>query len=126
MLELRRENEPVHGSWREGGVLSKPGMSAKAKVSGSVVAGFPSPAEQYLEPPLDLNELLVKLRSERIITARHLRDAPDATIRALGGSDAPADGDGTARHFLLRGTGLRRGPRHRGVPCSVSIRRGVD
>jgi DNA polymerase V len=35
-------------------------MSAKAKISGSVVAGFPSPAEQYLEPPLDLNELLVK------------------------------------------------------------------
>ena len=35
-------------------------MSAKAKVAGSVVAGFPSPAEQYLEPPLDLNELLVK------------------------------------------------------------------
>ena len=29
-------------------------MNAKAKVSGSVVAGFPSPAEQYLEPPLDL------------------------------------------------------------------------
>lgn len=50
-------------------------MSAKAKVSGSVVAGFPSPTEQYLEPLglrlpskadafsadiLDLNELLVK------------------------------------------------------------------
>lgn len=35
-------------------------MSHKAKVSGSVVAGFPSPAEQYHEPPLDLNELLVK------------------------------------------------------------------
>ena len=35
-------------------------MGAKAKVSGSVVAGFPSPAEQYLEPPLDLNELLVR------------------------------------------------------------------
>ena len=35
-------------------------MSAKAKVSGLVVAGFPSPAEQYLEPPLDLNELLVR------------------------------------------------------------------
>ncbi len=32
----------------------------KAKVSGSVVAGFPSPAEQYQEAPLDLNELLVK------------------------------------------------------------------
>ena len=35
-------------------------MSAKARVAGSVVAGFPSPAEQYLEPPLNLNELLVK------------------------------------------------------------------
>ena len=35
-------------------------MSDRAKVSGSVVAGFPSPAEQYQETPLDLNELLVK------------------------------------------------------------------
>ena len=35
-------------------------MSSKSQVAGSVVAGFPSPAEQYLEPPLDLNELLVK------------------------------------------------------------------
>ena len=35
-------------------------MSKKAQVAGSVVAGFPSPAEQYLEPPLDLHELLVK------------------------------------------------------------------
>lgn len=35
-------------------------MANKAKISGSVAAGFPSPAEQYLEPPLDLNELLVK------------------------------------------------------------------
>jgi len=35
-------------------------MVTKAQVAGSVVAGFPSPAEQYLEPPLDLNELLVK------------------------------------------------------------------
>lgn len=35
-------------------------MSKSAKVSSSVVAGFPSPAEQYQETPLDLNELLVK------------------------------------------------------------------
>lgn len=35
-------------------------MDRKAQVAGSVKAGFPSPAEQYLEPPLDLNELLVK------------------------------------------------------------------
>ncbi len=35
-------------------------MAAKAKMSGSVMAGFPSPAEQYQEQPLDLNELLVR------------------------------------------------------------------
>ena len=58
-------------------------MAAKSQIAGSVgmhrseaegtrerseapegaarrCAGFPSPAEQYLEPPLDLNELLVK------------------------------------------------------------------
>ena len=35
-------------------------MAEKAKVSGSVVAGFPSPAEQYQEQALDLNELLVR------------------------------------------------------------------
>lgn len=35
-------------------------MSVKPKISGSVVAWFPSPAEQYLEPPLDFNEFLIK------------------------------------------------------------------
>lgn len=35
-------------------------MAKKSQIVGSVVAGFPSPAEQYAEPPLDLNELLVK------------------------------------------------------------------
>ena len=40
-------------------------MGKKAQVAGSVVAGFPSPAEQYLEPPLDLNELLVKRWTKR-------------------------------------------------------------
>ena len=35
-------------------------MGGKARVAGSVAAGFPSPAEQYLEPPLDLNARLVK------------------------------------------------------------------
>lgn len=35
-------------------------MSAKTSVVGSVVAGFPSPAEQYLEPPLDLNAFLIQ------------------------------------------------------------------
>ena len=35
-------------------------MPKKASIAGAIVAGFPSPAEQYLGAPLDLNELLVK------------------------------------------------------------------
>ena len=59
-------------------------MAERAKVSGSVVAGFPSPAEQYLEPPLDLNELLVR------------RPAATYFVRVEGGSMVGAgirDGD---------------------------------
>ena len=55
-------------------------MSAKAKVSGSVVAGFPSPAEQYQELPLDLNELLVK------------RPAATYFVRVNGNSMVGAEG----------------------------------
>ena len=76
-------------------------MSKKAQVAGSVVAGFPSPAEQYLEPPLDLNELPVKLRAERIHTAKDLRDAPDDVIRSVGGV-----------------TLLRTATKLRGIPCN--------
>ena len=41
-----------------------------------------------------------KLRAERIITAQHLRDAPDDTIRAVGGV-----------------TLLRTAMELRGIPC---------
>ena len=44
--------------------------------------------------------LPLKLRAERILTAQHLRDAPDATIRAVGGV-----------------TLLRTAKELRGVPC---------
>ena len=73
-------------------------MSHKAKVSGSVVAGFPSPAEQYLEPPLDLNELLVK----RPAATYFMRVEGDSMSGAgISGGDLlvvdrslrPADGD---------------------------------
>ncbi len=59
-------------------------MAAKAKFSGSVVAGFPSPAEQYMESPLDLNELLVK----RPAASFFLRVSGDSMIGA-----AIQDGD---------------------------------
>ena len=73
-------------------------MSAKAKVSGSVVAGFPSPAEQYLEPPLDLNELLVR-RPAATYFVRVEGDSmvgagiSDGDLLVVDRSLRPADGD---------------------------------
>jgi len=73
-------------------------VSSKAKVSGSVVAGFPSPAEQYLEPPLDLNELLVK-RPAATYFVRVEGDSmvgagiSDGDLLVVDRSLRPADGD---------------------------------
>ena len=73
-------------------------MEKLAQVAGSVVAGFPSPAEQYLEPPLDLNELLVK----RPAATYFVRVEGDSMIGAgihdkdllvVDRSLTPADGD---------------------------------
>ena len=73
-------------------------MAPKAQVAGSVVAGFPSPAEQYLEPPLDLNELLVKrpaatffvrVQGESMVGA----GIHDGDLLVVDRSLAPADGD---------------------------------
>ena len=94
-------------------------MNAKSKLSGSVVAGFPSPAEQYMEPPLDLNELLVK----RPAATYFVRVSGDSMIgagindgdilvvdRSLRPADgdiiiACVDGDFTVKRFRERGTG---------------------
>ncbi len=71
---------------------------SKPKVSGSVVAGFPSPAEQYLEPPLDLNELLVK-RPAATYFVRVEGDSMvgagirDGDLLVVDRSLRPADGD---------------------------------
>ena len=73
-------------------------MNAKSKLSGSVVAGFPSPAEQYMEPPLDLNELLVK-RPAATYFVRVSGDSMigaginDGDILVVDRSLRPADGD---------------------------------
>ena len=73
-------------------------MGTKAKVSGSVVAGFPSPAEQYLEPPLDLNELLVR-RPAATYFVRVQGDSmvgagiSDGDLLVVDRSLRPADGD---------------------------------
>lgn len=42
-----------------GTAAAEPRKMAIPFMGGAVVAGFPSPTEQYAERPLDLNELLV-------------------------------------------------------------------
>ena len=64
--------------------MAAPPPGGAPLMSGSVVAGFPSPAEQYVERPLDLNELLVA------------RPAATYFVRAAGDSMSGAgisDGD---------------------------------
>lgn len=51
----------------------KPGL-----MTGSVAAGFPSPAGQYVETPLDLNELLVR----KLAATFFVRAAEDSMVGA--------------------------------------------
>lgn len=74
LLSVKRGtgNALIHSKTSAYGIIYA--VSKTAKISGSVVAGFPSPAEQYQEPPLDLNELLVKRPAAtyfvRVVTRR--------------------------------------------------------
>lgn len=104
---------------------------ARAKVSGSVVAGFPSPAEQYLEPPLDLNELLVKRPAasffvrvqgdsmigegihdgDLLVVDRSLRPASGDIIIAC------VDGDFTVKTYRRDKNGIRLEPANPAFPA---------
>ena len=103
-------------------------MSKSAKVSGSVVAGFPSPAEQCQETPLDLNELLVKrpaatffvkVQGESMIGAG-IRDGDllvvDRSLRPASGDViiACVDGDFTVKTLRLGKREEGRGKREEG------------
>ncbi|MDD6029989.1 MAG: translesion error-prone DNA polymerase V autoproteolytic subunit [Kiritimatiellae bacterium] len=73
-------------------------MAAKASVAGAVVAGFPSPAEQYVEPPLDLNEFLVRRPAATYFVTVEGDSMVGAGIRpgdllVVDRSLRPADGD---------------------------------
>ena len=112
-------------------------MPAKAKISGSVVAGFPSPAEQYQEPPLDLNELLVKRpaatyfvrvegdsmedegirHGDLLVVDRSLRPASgDVIIASLGG-------DFTVKRYRRDKDGVRLEPANSRYPV-IKLRPG--
>lgn len=66
-------------------------------MSGSVIAGFPSPAEQYVERPLDLNDLLVARPAATYFvraSGDSMRDAGvgDGDILVVDRSLEPGDG----------------------------------
>ena len=99
-------------------------MSPKASIAGAVAAGFPSPAEQYQDAPLDLNELLVK----RPAATYFVRVSGDSMVgagirpgdllvvdRALRPADgdiiiASVDGDFTVKTYRCDATGVRLEP----------------
>ena len=112
-------------------------MSHKAKVSGSVVAGFPSPAEQYHEPPLDLNELLVKrpaatyfvrVEGDSMIGAGiHEGDllVVDRSLHPANGDIiiASIDGDFTVKTYRKDKGGIRLEPANETYPA-INIKSG--
>ena len=114
-------------------------MSAKAKISGSVVAGFPSPAEQYLEPPLDLNEFLIKrpaatyfvrVEGDSMIGAGiHDGDllVVDRSLRPASGDViiASVDGDFTVKTFRRDKDGVRLEPANPAYPI-IHIKKGQE
>ncbi len=114
-------------------------MSAKAKVSGSVVAGFPSPAEQYQETPLDLNELLVrrpaatffvKVSGDSMVGAG-IRDGDllvvDRSLRPASGDViiAAVDGEFTVKTYRRDKNGVRLEPANENFPV-IRLKSGQE
>ena len=90
-------------------------------MAAAVAAGFPSPAESYVESPLDLNELLVhkpaatffvRVAGDSMIGAGIQPDdilVVDRSLRAEDGSIviAAVDGDFTVKTLRSDGAGVR-------------------
>ncbi len=96
----------------------------KPSIEGSVAAGFPSPAEQYAEPSLDLNTLLIKhpaatyfvrVQGDSMINAG-IRDGDLLVVdRSLNPSNgdiiiACVNGDFTVKTFYSDARGVRLEP----------------
>ena len=114
-------------------------MGARAGIKGSVAAGFPSPAEQYSEPPLDLNELLVRrpaatffvrVQGDSMIGAGiHDGDllVVDRSLRPASGDIIVAcvDGEFTVKTLRRDKDGVRLEPANRAFPV-IRMRRGQE
>jgi len=99
-------------------------------VVGSVVAGFPSPAEQYVEPPLDINAYLIKRREATFlmhVDGDSMRDAAildkdvivvDRSLRPASGDIivASVDGDFTVKYYRKDKDGVRLEPANPDFP----------
>lgn len=103
------------------------------------MAGFPSPAEQYQEPPLDLNELLVKrpaatffvrVQGDSMIGAGiHDGDllVVDRSLRPASGDViiACVDGDFTVKTYRRDKQGVRLEPANPDFPV-IWIKQGHE
>jgi DNA polymerase V len=110
-----------------------------ATLSGSVVAGFPSPAEQYQETPLDLNELLVRRPAATFfvtvrgdsMTGEGIRDGDllvvDRSLRPASGDIiiACVDGEFTVKTYRRDKDGVRLEPAHPDYPV-IRLRPGQE
>ena len=97
---------------------------SKSPIVGTVVAGFPSPAEQYVEPPLDINAYLIKRPEATFlmhVDGESMRDAAirdrdivivDRSLRPASGDIivASIDGDFTIKYFRKDRGGVRLEP----------------
>ena len=94
------------------------------------MAGFPSPAEQYLEPPLDLNEFLVKRPAASFfvrvqgdsMVGEGIHDGDilvvDRSLRPSSGDViiASVDGDFTVKKYRRDAHGVRLEPANPAYP----------
>ena len=106
----------------------------KANVSGSVVAGFPSPAEQYLEPPLLVKRpaatYFVRVQGDSMSGAG-ISDGDllvvDRSLRPADGDViiASVDGDFTVKTYRRDKDGIRLEPANPAYPV-IRLRAGQE
>lgn len=89
-------------------------------MAAAAVCGFPSPAEQYIESPLDLNELLVKKAAATFfvraagdsMTGAGIRNGDilvvDRSLEAVDGAIviAAVDNEFTVKYFRKKGSDI--------------------
>ena len=114
-------------------------MKRAHEVTARCCAGFPSPAEQYQETPLDLNELLVKrpaatffvkVQGESMI-GEGIHDGDllvvDRSLRPASGDViiACVDGDFTVKTYRRDKSGVRLEPANPNYPV-IRLRAGQE